>query len=154
MVRASSRSLLPRLPSWARLETASPTGGLEMTATVATVSRITAARTVATLSMMVLAFLFTKMMMPRQPAMTAPIFSFNPNMALKPRATPPTLPTLKARPPMATRMAMTTPNPGSSLLATSWARIPETETTDQMFIWAVMSMMMASTMTRESAVPN
>ena len=55
---------------------------------------------------------------------------------------------------MATRMAMTTPSPGSRLLATSWARIPETETTDQMFIWAVMSMMMASTMIRESAAPN
>ena len=105
-----------------------------MTATTSTVMRMMAARMVATLSIRVLAFLLTKMMMPKQPATTAPMVWSRPNMALKPRATPPTLPTLKARPPMATRMAMTTPRPGSSLLHTSWARILETVTTDQMFI--------------------
>ena len=70
-ISVSLSNSCPKLPK--PLAT-SPIGGWDLMATASTVTRITVASTVATLSMMVLAFLLTKIKMPKQPAITAPIF--------------------------------------------------------------------------------
>ena len=71
--------------------------------------------------------------------MTAPCIVVMPSMAFMPSPAPAMLPMLNARPPNDTRTASSVPNPGRSVLATSWARCSATAITRQMLSCAPRS---------------
>ena len=102
---------------------------------------------VAALSIIRFASFDRKMPMAAMPTTTQPAFSGTPSSALSPREAPPTLPILKARPPSATRNAIKNPRPGSTLLAISCPRIPETPIIRQTFTCVETSSRMAQTIT-------
>ena len=128
--------------------TASPTGGFEEIATKSMTRMMTPPRICATLSTAALPLFERKMQIASEPPRIAPIFSWRPNIASKPSATPPTLPMLKARPPRTTRKVKNTPRPGSTVFAISCPRLPETPITDQILVCATASMMMTQRITK------
>ena len=96
-------------------------------------------RYLVSLSMPALASFDRKMRMPMAPAMTVPAVSGRPNKMLNPVAAPPTFPILNTRPPKDTKNAIKYPSPGSTLLAISWPRRPDTPMMDQMLNCVVTS---------------
>ena len=78
-----------------------------------------APRTCVTLSMIEDADLDEKRIIPITPPIAAPIFTSTPKITLSPSPAPPTLPMLNAKPPRATKKAITYPRPGSTLFAMS-----------------------------------
>ncbi len=72
------------------------------------------------------------MIIPIIPEIAIATFKSNPNKTCNPNPAPPTLPMLKANPPIATNIATTYPNPGITLFAISWPLALEIHITLQM----------------------
>ena len=133
---------------------ASPTGGAATMATYSIMRIMTAPSATTIRSRARPARLDRKTRMAITAEMAPPSLGSMPSMALSPSPVPAMLPMLNTAPPRKTSAARTYPAPGSTWLASSWARMPETPMTRHTFSCTAMSTRMDTRIAKANAAPS